>query len=738
MHLRKWFFCFTLAIHHLLGMAQDPVPVFRTLDYRQGLPHHPEIHGLIQDHLGRLWIGSDLGLFRYDGHAITGFSPNLQDSNSLTDISINALHLYKDSTIWIGTHNLGICIYHPRSGNFKRILPESEGGTFPGTRVRDFYSDSEGIIWISTDKGLVRCDPTSMLLTRYQYTDTAVAPMHIQYLNTLREVTGDPSDPNKLWICSRAGLLSFHKDRHTFERHPMPFTSAEVGLAAIDYMLIDVEWTSDEDMWFSSWAGGIIHYNTKSKQWKQYRNPHIDPLYDITFTLYPRNEEEFWIASYNQTGTFNHATGKYSPINTEDRNLSPGMHYHSIIRTTTGELVLAGPSGVSISTSPVFHSKTPNTTRPLLSSVELNHKPIDASGPAAYLEMLEVESGENTLSFICAWPFYTSDKLFRFRLEGYDKKWNDNGNSGKVQYTNLEAGEYQFFYQVSADGNIWIDGLTRPVIRVTAPFYKSKWFLILTACFFLGLLFLIYSLRIRQLRREANLKSMFNKKLAENEMTALRAQMNPHFLFNSLNSIKNYILKENTAAASKYLTKFSQLMRAILKNSGHSLVTLEDEINALTLYIEMEAMRFNHEFEYSIDIDPDINTAQVFIPPLLIQPYVENAIWHGLMRKEGKRILSLSVFNWHDKLMIHICDNGIGREQSARHKPSENGSAKSFGMQITHDRIELISQTLGITAVVKVVDINDEKGYAGGTRVELEIPMIHEEISATIHKEIQL
>ena len=717
-------------------MAQDPMPVFRTLDYRHGLPHHPEIHGLVQDHLGRLWIGSNLGLFRYDGNSIMGFNPNLQDSNALTDININALHLYKDSTIWIGTHNLGICIYHPPSGHFTRFLPQAEGGTFPGTRVRDFYSDREGIIWISTDEGLVRCEPLSMSMTLYQYSDPSLTSMQSQYLNTLREVTGDPSDHDKLWVCTRAGLLSFSKTRKTFERHSMPFTSAEVGLAGIEYMLIDVEWNSDHDMWFSSWAGGIIHFNTMTKQWKQFRNPHIDPLYDITFALHPRNENEFWIANYNRSGTFNRTNGKYTLFDTGGHDPSVGTHYNSIIETTSGELVFAGPSGVSISTTPVTRTNSEHRFRPLLSSVDLNHKPIDARGPVEYMQILEVESGENTLSFICAWPVYATDKQFRFMLEGYDKSWNNNGSSGKVQYTNLDAGEYKFLYQVSSDGNTWIDGLTNPVIRVTAPFYMSNWFLILTAFFFLALLFLAYSLRIRQLRREANLKSMFAKKLAENEMTALRAQMNPHFLFNSLNSIKNYILKENTAAASKYLTKFSQLMRAILKNSGHSLVTLEDEINALTLYIEMEAMRFNHEFEYSIDIDPDINAAEVFIPPLLIQPYVENAIWHGLMRKEGKRILSLNVFTLHDKLIIHISDNGIGREQSAKHKPSENGSSKSLGMQITGDRIELISQTLGITAVVKIADVKDENGNAAGTRVELEIPVIHEEMPAPIQKEM--
>jgi LytS/YehU family sensor histidine kinase len=315
-------------------------------------------------------------------------------------------------------------------------------------------------------------------------------------------------------------------------------------------------------------------------------------------------------------------------------------------------------------------------------------------------------------------------------LEGYDDDWTDYNTARKVQYTNLRPGSYRFQYAVSKDGQHWIEGHTAPLVTVERPVWQSPIFLSGLGIIILGTLGLIYNMRISHIKKESSLKEDFNKKLAENEMTALRAQMNPHFMFNSLNSIKNYILKENTDKASRYLTKFSQLMRAILKNSQSKLISLEDELHALKLYIEIESMRFNEAFNHNIEVDETLSPAKLYIPPLLIQPYVENAIWHGLMLKEGEKSLRLRISPYNGHLLITIEDNGIGRKKAAEMKTKDNRKNRSYGMQITRDRIELINKTLGINARVKVEDLTLRNGEPAGTKVHIYVPRIDEETYA--------
>jgi sensor histidine kinase YesM len=280
------------------------------------------------------------------------------------------------------------------------------------------------------------------------------------------------------------------------------------------------------------------------------------------------------------------------------------------------------------------------------------------------------------------------------------------------------------------NGKHWIEGKTAPSIRITQIFWQHPLFIAgLTLCI-LGVIGLFIHLRIRHIRREAKLKMEFNQRLAENEMKALRAQMNPHFMFNSLNSIKHYILKENKKDASRYLTKFSQLMRAILANSEHKLVSLEDELHALKLYLEIEAMRFNQEFQYTIVVDRSIHKSHVFIPPLLIQPFVENAIWHGLLPKVSERRLDIRIAGVNGSLEIRIEDNGIGRKAAALRNVARNSHEKSMGMKLTADRIALIKNMLDITAHIHLDDLEDGTGQPTGTRVTISIPRIDESVGA--------
>ncbi len=222
---------------------------------------------------------------------------------------------------------------------------------------------------------------------------------------------------------------------------------------------------------------------------------------------------------------------------------------------------------------------------------------------------------------------------------------------------------------------------------------------------------------------KSQLETEFNKKIAEIEMTALRAQMNPHFLFNVLNSIKLYMVQNDARTAARYLTKFSRLIRLILNNSKSPMIKLSEELSALQLYVEMENFRFNDKFDYEIDVHPSINIESVDIPPMILQPYVENAIWHGLMHKEENRgKLTINIQPTKDGLFFFIEDNGIGRERATQIKTRTAAKHKSVGMQITHDRIAITNELFNTNASVSILDLKDRDGNACGTRVIIHLP----------------
>jgi tetratricopeptide (TPR) repeat protein len=215
----------------------------------------------------------------------------------------------------------------------------------------------------------------------------------------------------------------------------------------------------------------------------------------------------------------------------------------------------------------------------------------------------------------------------------------------------------------------------------------------------------------------------FQRKLSDVSMSALRSQMNPHFIFNCLNSIKLYTTQNDIAAASEYLTKFSKLIRLVLENSRNEHITLSSELAALQLYIQMEAMRFKEKLSYDLVVENNVEATYIEIPPLLLQPYVENAIWHGLMPKDDGGHIKIRVGMQRDEILeINITDNGIGRAAAALNN-TKVGKHRSYGMKATTERISLINHVYKTGASVFVQDLVDDEGRPTGTQVTLQIPV---------------
>lgn len=223
-----------------------------------------------------------------------------------------------------------------------------------------------------------------------------------------------------------------------------------------------------------------------------------------------------------------------------------------------------------------------------------------------------------------------------------------------------------------------------------------------------------------QFQKEANLRSEFEFQLSEMEMQALRAQMNPHFIFNSLNTIRYFVLNNENDKASDYLGKFARLLRMVLQNSRQNTIPLSEELAALRLYLEIESKRFGERFEYRIEVADDLDIEGIIVPPLLLQPFAENAIWHGLLHSDRPdKALMIRIIEEADACLFVVEDNGVGREKARQMKSRSATHKKSFGMQITNKRVELFNKNFSSQIAITVHDVVDPAGEVAGTSVQI-------------------
>ncbi len=310
---------------------------------------------------------------------------------------------------------------------------------------------------------------------------------------------------------------------------------------------------------------------------------------------------------------------------------------------------------------------------------------------------------------------------YKYRLEGLDSTWNYT-DATSIQYAPLPPGDYTFkVYALHVNG---LESIHPAILHfhIDKPFWLRLWFILTYSTLGFLLIYFIYNQRLKAIKKRLLKEEIITRKISEIELKALRAQMNPHFIFNCIASIQNFILKSDTESANKYLSKFSRLIRLVLTNSTHEYISLEIELETLGLYLELESMRFREKFSYVFRVHPDIDPGKILIAPLILQPYVENAIWHGLMHlSERKGELLITLGKSGDVLKCCIEDNGIGRKKSLESK--QGSKHKSFGLSITRERLENINAIYKSKLSVNFIDKHDQQGVASGTIVEIFIPL---------------
>src|SRR6185436_13701400 len=310
--------------------------------------------------------------------------------------------------------------------------------------------------------------------------------------------------------------------------------------------------------------------------------------------------------------------------------------------------------------------------------------------------------------------------IYRYRLLGQDTTWRTTFNRD-VQFSGLRNGNYSFQVLASSENGIYTKNPVEISFSVLPSFYETAWFRFTITSICLIILFVVINYRIKIIQKKADDQNALNKKFSELNLNALRSQMNPHFTFNVLNSIQYYIVKKDADSAQLYISKFSKLIRMILDQSRTEFISLAEEIKILTLYMELEELRFENKFSYSIKADERLNTEAIYIPGMLIQPFVENSIKHGIRFKKGEARVDINFTSADSVLICTISDNGIGRAEAAKLKPAEE-EYKSMGTAIVNERIEALSVVFKGKLKNYTSDLKDEHGNPTGTCVTIEIP----------------
>ncbi|WP_316794583.1 two-component regulator propeller domain-containing protein [Pedobacter frigoris] len=347
----------------------------------------------------------------------------------------------------------------------------------------------------------------------------------------------------------------------------------------------------------------------------------------------------------------------------------------------------------------------------LISSIVNNKVKLSLNGSKHILD----PSNNNITFYYSAIDFQNKNITYRYRLKS-DANWTETKNR-RLEFSSLEPGEYVFELSAKYNDSEW-GKATLVKFVLEEHFWQTLWFL--------GLIFIIagfvfYKIAVVVTRRQKNKEQeqlLLKNKILMLEQRALQAMMNPHFVFNVMNSIQHYINTKDTASANKILTGFAKLIRKNLDICTQSFITLEEELEYLELYLSLEKKRFGEKFNYAINVNPEIDKEETMIPSMLLQPYIENAIWHGIMPKEegGKIDIQINLVG-NDHLLINIIDDGIGIENSLRDKKGEHVSK---GMDLTKERINLLNQV-----EANPIQMQIRQNGKSGTFVSISIPLNH-------------
>ncbi|MBI4947174.1 MAG: histidine kinase [Bacteroidetes bacterium] len=679
------------------GLYRFRDPAFATYASKDGLLN-PMIFPIFRDRKNNLWIGAyEEGFYKYDGRNFRNYS----EKDGLIGTQMNAGMEDKAGNIWMGT-NKGVSIYDGKT--FKNIHGRKDG--LKSDSVTSIIQDRKGRIWLGGNKG-----GTILEKGKLKKFDLKSDAQNFDVWYEFEDSKGN------IWLGTYLGGLYCYNGNEYLD------FSKKIDLKSKSYLAIDED--KNGNLYFGSFDGVYI-YNPSTEEVSLVSEKDglsSDLVYVMSFdTAY----ENLYIGTNQGVNRFDAKEFKKSGkiilqnYGTEEGFSSMETNSNGIWRDKDGTIWFGTVNGlIHFDPYALHHNHIESRTSIKNISIFYNDTVLPDNSKLPYYL--------NNISFeyigIC---LTNPEKVrYKFMLEGFDKTWSPETKETFAHYSSLAAGNYIFKVISCNNEGLWNKEPATFSFTILAPIWKTWWFRITMTAITALLVFVFLRVRMESVRRKAAEKLSREIQLANNELKALRAQMNPHFIFNSLSSIQSFIMTKDEESALRYLNKFSKLMRMILSNSEKPSIAISEEIDSLKLYMELEALRWDNKFDYTINIDQKVETDFHKIPGMLIQPYVENAIIHGVIPKEnGKGKIEISVSQNDTYIICIIQDNGIGRKKSQALRISSKGNEhESMGMKITSERLEVLNRIHHSDLSVRITDLEDENRNALGTKVEIFIPI---------------
>lgn len=675
------------------GLYKYRSDLFEVYSANEGLTNN-FIHSIIRTKDNRLMVGTTgSGIYKEGEEKFINYTTK----DGLKDNTVNASIQDENGDILLGTTN-GISIY-----NGKITQPSKKYVALDGESVNIFYKDKKGNLWIGANDAI------------FKYTGDSLKKFTPPSLKGSYQIWGIQEDKiGNIWFGSYLGGL-FMFDGTNFSEQ-----SDALGFKTDSYFTILED--NEGILYFSSF-NGVYSYDPITKKTDNFglkEGISSELVYSIGFN---NDKTELWagtnqgISKINLVDYKNSGEKIITSYGKDEGFSGVECNTNGIYNDTDGSIWFGTVNGL-IKYIPKEYIK--NITLPKININNIRLFYTDTS-----LQQNSILSYDmNNISFNYSGICLTNPRKVKYShiLEGFDKQWSPVDFERTVTYSNLPPGHYKFKVKCTNNEGLWIESPATFAFIIKTPFWKTIWFYFILTLFSILALILSIRLRIRSIKIKEKRKTELNKKIANIELQALRAQMNPHFIFNTMTSIQHYISNNDTDAALKYLSKFAKLMRSIIGNSKQQMIAIAEELNALHLYLELEIMRFTDKFEYEIIVDKDIDENYDRIPSMLIQPYVENAIIHGLLPKQGHGKISIHLQKQVDCILCTIEDNGIGRKRSNEFKKNRIQQHKSVGMSITQERLDILNSSLNQNLNAQIIDLY-QNGEPSGTKVQIMIPL---------------
>ncbi|MBA4239433.1 MAG: hypothetical protein C0448_01815 [Sphingobacteriaceae bacterium] len=676
-----------------------------------------KISSIFQDREGNLWVSSlQNGIYVIPNYELSLYD---EQSSSLLDHNITALLKTSKDELLIGTYTGNV--YKLNKNNDFNLLPqqtkisyrtvkkmkEHDGGLYVAHGPLSLFKNNKenffkaynyrDFCWFGDTLFFVNSNMFAFLPSFHKMSGIEFGTQFIVVHNRgCRALTIDENNKT-IYFASIDGLFKYQHEK---------ISEIKVDGKSI---FANKLFFKDDKLWIGSVNQGLFimqndivwrHYN----QNKLLKGNGVKSLKILENYVYVATEEGLSKINYmnNTSDFFDYTDGVFSKEIND-------------IEYWNGEVFLATNKGLlKLPSQPVKNIVYPN--------IEITSFKINQDFIKLLDQKLELDYNKNNIniSFNTSCLKARGSFKYKYRLLGLDTNWIYTSSlNNQVQYASLPSGDFKF--EVKAINEDGVESLKTETIcfLIHAPIWQRWWFYLLMFLVGSSVVAVLFMIRIRFIKRRAELRN----KVTASQLTALKSQMNPHFLFNILNSLQDLILKHDIKSSNYYLNKFSLMMRKVLDVSGEDEISLATEIEMLDTYLELEKLRFGNEFNYTIHVDYMIDVDNLLLPPMIIQPFVENALKHGLLHKKGEKTLSIQFRLNNNILLCIVTDNGIGRKKSEEIKSRHGRSHQSFATQATEKRIELLN-SYGVNEFNFEIIDNMDGDKALGTTVIITIPFI--------------